>query len=68
MKKLDKNTYNLQNGLSRGILNVVVQNYLAFCSKQSNVLPLFDITEWQIPRARDLADRSRDNIASLSRY
>ena len=48
--------YTLQNDLSRGILNVAVQNYLAFFSKQTNFLPLFDNTEWQIPRARDLAD------------
>ena len=30
------------------------------------VLTLFDITEWEIPGVRDLADRSPDKIASLN--
>ena len=33
-----------------------------------NVLSLFDITEWEIPGVRDLADRSCDKIASLNRF
>ena len=31
-------------------------------------MPLFDITEWEIYGGRDLADKSRDKIAILTRF
>ena len=34
--------------------------------KTSNVMPLFDITESEIPGGRDLANKSRDKTANQS--
>ena len=31
-------------------------------------MSLFDITEWEIPGGRDLADRSRDKIAIRTQF
>ena len=52
--------------LQQGIPDSLISDKGKTLPKASNVMPLFDITESEIPGGRDLAHNSRDKTANQS--